>query len=138
MKNVSSWQFSAPLAKVDLPRIVTEAADHLDTMGAVKVVVEVSKTDAVCIVLADSDLVAFANERGLDTLPVAVLAKETGLRRAPGGLLCGPSIPTISPEALGAILDGGALFMFRVKNEQAADALIAKLVDRVVVRVEAF
>lgn len=138
MKNESSWQFSAALAKVDLPRIIDEAADVAAALGAVKVIIDVSSTESVAMVLADSDLSAAATLHRNAPAPDSLLTEETRLRRAPGGLMGGPSVAPASPKGIDAIMNGGAIVVFTCVNEQAADQLIAQLVDRVVVRVEVF
>jgi hypothetical protein len=138
MKPESTWQFSAPLAKVDLPRIVNEAADVDGALGAIKVVVDISPTEAIAMVLADSDLAAFAHKyRGIP-LPSALLSNETELIRNEFGVLSGPHVRLDSVEGLARLLVGGGIVVFQCANEQAADQLIAQLVDRVVVKVEAF
>lgn len=137
MKNVSSWQFSAPLVNVDLPRILDEAGDHVEALGAVKVVVELGRGERVSMVLADSDLAARALPRGVG-IPDGFLSRETAVARHPSGLVVGPGIPSRSAEAIELVLSGRGIAIFRCDDEAAADVLIGKLVDRVVVRVEVF
>lgn len=137
MKNVASWQFSAPLAKVDLRRIVGEAVSTVGVMGAIKVIVDVSKTESTAFVVADSDLAADAVMRTEKT-PAVVMTGRERFRRCVDGVQCGPSIPAMSFEGGVAILSGGAVVVYSCENEEQADRLIAQLVDRVVVRVEAF
>lgn len=137
MKPNSQWQFSAPLEKVDLPRICDEAAEGGAALGAIKVVVDMGDGDIV-FVMADSDLVARASEFKDLPLPGAVLARETGLRRIAVGAEQGPDISVNSLQGLMAIRRGGAILVFQCADEAAADRLVRQLVDMVVVRVEAF
>jgi len=135
MKPVSSWQFSAPLEKVDLPRIADEAAAALGTQGAIKVVVETGGNKSV-MVLASSELAVRAwADRGT-RLPEGFLARESTLIRASEGLAL---VDFVKPlEASVECMTANGVAIFPCANEASADALIVKLVDRVVVRVEAF
>lgn len=141
MKSASSWKFSAPLTKVDLPRICDEAAEDTNDVypiGVIKVVVDVGNGQSIAFVLADSDVAAHAHTfRGV-RVPDAILSNEVRLQRAPGGILSGPHIPAASPEGAAAILEGGRIVSFKCANEHEADQLVGKLVDRVVVHVEVF
>jgi hypothetical protein len=141
MKSVSAWKFSAPLSKVDLPRICDEAAEDSNDgypIGVIKVTVDLGGGKSIVTVLADSDVVAEAVMFRDLPPPDSLLTEESRFRRVEGGVVSGPHLPTRSPEGLEGLLTGGRICVFKVATPHDADALIAKLVDRVVVNVEVF
>ena len=142
MKNVSSWSFDAPLAKVDIPRILEEAADActpegVASQGVVKVRVSSRRGESVFIV-ADLDLAAAASlHRGVRP-PDGFITNHTRLDRdeAGGGRVNGLQ-STRSPEVIMHILSGqGGLVIFAVQSDEEASQLINKLLDKVTVAVE--
>lgn len=136
MKNVSAWSFSAPLAKVDIPRILDEAAADGVSLGVVKVTIS-SPKGASTYVLADSDLAASARMHHGVRIPDAFVANETALERdGSGQAYIRPLISPYSIDARFAVLSGNAIALFAIADGEDADALIAKLVDRVTVDVE--
>lgn len=141
MKNVSSWSFDAPLAKVDVPRIIDEAAAAVDsrglgTLGVVKVTVSTRKGESIFVV-ADLDLAAEATLfRGLRKSD-GIVCNDTRLDRDVngGGRVNGLAGLDSLSVALTCICEGG-LVIFAVSSDLEAAELINKLLDKVTVAVE--
>ncbi len=139
MKHESSWSFSAPLVKVDIPRIIDEAADNDDTIGVVKVHISSPKGESTFVV-ADLDLAAAATmHRGVRTSD-AFICNDTCLARgADGEGYVENLISPYSDEARDCIRSGrSGLVLFAIRDGEDVNALIGKLVDKVTVNVEAY
>lgn len=123
MKNVADWKFSAPVADVDLPRIMREAEQGYK--GRARGVVRVTLPYGV-IVLVDNAL-----RRGKLDLrrPDGYLTTMTRTDRA--AYLTGTESPN-------AFAPHGAVAVYRCATASEADQLIGKILDRVEVRVEVF
>lgn len=133
MKNVSNWTFSAPLTKVDLPRIVEEASRvRGSTIGVVRV-----EVDGEFIVLATVAAVCQAVEAPSPTgylSNTAHMSRDYALDEEFTGTTAVNELEIA--ESWEVPLSAVAVFFPRDRN--AADELVGKLCDRVVVNVEVF
>lgn len=122
MKNVANWKFSAPIADVDLPRIMREA--ETGYKGKARGVVKVTLPAGV-IVLVNNEL-----RRGKYDLarPDGYLTTTTVVASATGAYSGHEPGSSYAPS--------GAVAIYRFPTANAADAFVGKVLDRVEVKVE--
>ncbi len=117
MKNVADWKFSAPVADVDLPRIMREA--ETGYKGKARGVVRVS--------MPRGEIVLVDNALRLDKFdlprPDGYLTTTTTVKSA-AGTFAGHESPMVYAPA-------GAVAIYRFTTAQEADTFIGKVLDRV-------